>query len=56
MQSRKTPQRIKHLLPLMDQMLHRHGKCGYKPLRDLACPSKVSLLFLAALFDVQSLQ
>ncbi|KAF8896299.1 hypothetical protein BD779DRAFT_1433681 [Infundibulicybe gibba] len=37
----KTPKRLKPVLPLLDKMLWRHKKCGYMPLRDLACPSKV---------------
>jgi hypothetical protein len=27
----------------LEKMIWRHGKCGYKPLRDKACPSKVIL-------------
>ncbi|KAJ3714153.1 hypothetical protein C8R42DRAFT_591720, partial [Lentinula raphanica] len=38
----KTPKRLKDILTLMDKLLWRHGKCKYRLLRDLACPSKVS--------------
>lgn len=37
----KTPKRLKDTLPLIDKLLWRHGKCGYKPLRDKICPSKI---------------
>ncbi|PFH53166.1 hypothetical protein AMATHDRAFT_39050 [Amanita thiersii Skay4041] len=36
----KTPKRVKPILPYLDQMIWKHGKCGYKPLLDLVCPSK----------------
>lgn len=26
---------------MLEKMIWRHGKCGYKPLRDHACPSKI---------------
>ncbi|KAH7884432.1 hypothetical protein F5I97DRAFT_1811644 [Phlebopus sp. FC_14] len=39
----KTPKRLKDILPLLEKMIWRHGKCGYKPLRDKVCPSKVSI-------------
>ncbi|KAG0702505.1 hypothetical protein DFH29DRAFT_774015, partial [Suillus ampliporus] len=37
----KTPKRLKDVLVLLEKMIWRHGKCGYKPLRDQVCPSKV---------------
>ncbi|KAJ7364176.1 hypothetical protein DFH08DRAFT_680835 [Mycena albidolilacea] len=37
----KTPKRLKEVIPLLEKLLWRHGKCGYKPLRDHVCPSKV---------------
>ena len=37
----KTPKRLKDILSLLEKMVWMHGKCGYKPLRDKACPSKV---------------
>ncbi|KAF8071885.1 hypothetical protein FPV67DRAFT_904108 [Lyophyllum atratum] len=37
----KTPKRLKDILPLLETMTWRHGKCGYKPLRDRVCPSKL---------------
>ncbi|KAJ7928905.1 hypothetical protein B0H13DRAFT_1596970, partial [Mycena leptocephala] len=37
----KTPKRLKEVIPLLEKLIWRHGKCGYKPLRDHACPSKV---------------
>ncbi|KAJ7030377.1 hypothetical protein C8F04DRAFT_961521 [Mycena alexandri] len=37
----KTPKRLKEVIPMLEKLLWRHGKCGYKPLRDHACPSKV---------------
>ncbi|KIJ66968.1 hypothetical protein HYDPIDRAFT_85706, partial [Hydnomerulius pinastri MD-312] len=37
----KTPKRLKDTLQLIEKMIWRHGKCGYKPLRDKVCPSKV---------------
>lgn len=42
----KTPKRLKDILSLLEKMIWRHGKCGYKPLRDKACPSKVSVFDL----------
>ncbi|KAF8440398.1 hypothetical protein L210DRAFT_3400793, partial [Boletus edulis BED1] len=39
----KTPKRLKEVLSLVEKMIWRHGKCGYKPLRDKVCPSKVNL-------------
>jgi len=38
----KTPKRLKPVLPLLEKMIWRHAKCGYKPLRDKVCPSKVA--------------
>lgn len=43
----KTPKRLKDTLRLLETMIWRHGKCGYKPLCDKACPSKVSVFVLA---------
>ncbi|KAG1737329.1 hypothetical protein EDB19DRAFT_1637045, partial [Suillus lakei] len=40
----KTPKRLKDVLVLLETMIWRHGKCGYKLLRDKICPSKVSKL------------
>ncbi|KAJ7744318.1 hypothetical protein B0H14DRAFT_463334 [Mycena olivaceomarginata] len=37
-------ERLKEVIPLLEKLLWRHGKCGYKPLRDYACPSKVKAL------------
>ncbi|KAH7918963.1 hypothetical protein BV22DRAFT_1023775, partial [Leucogyrophana mollusca] len=36
----KTPKRLREILLLLEKMVWRHGKCGYKPLRDKICPSK----------------
>ncbi|KAF4597579.1 hypothetical protein EYR40_008041 [Pleurotus pulmonarius] len=36
----KTPKRLKESLKILQRMLWKHGKCGYKPLRDKLCPSK----------------
>ncbi|OAX35477.1 hypothetical protein K503DRAFT_696963, partial [Rhizopogon vinicolor AM-OR11-026] len=41
----KTPKRLRDVLVLLEKMIWRHGKCGYKPLRDKVCPSKVSQSF-----------
>ncbi|KAF8348939.1 hypothetical protein F5887DRAFT_879529, partial [Amanita rubescens] len=43
-----TPKRLKRLLPILDQMIWKHGKCGYKPLLNIACPSKVTQAFFIA--------
>ncbi|KAJ7773424.1 hypothetical protein B0H16DRAFT_149066 [Mycena metata] len=40
----KTPKRLREVIPMLEKLLWRHGKCGYKPLRDHACPSKVKAL------------
>ncbi|TFK40170.1 hypothetical protein BDQ12DRAFT_486484 [Crucibulum laeve] len=37
----KTPKRLKEVLPLVEKLIWRHGKCGYKPLRNKVCPSKL---------------
>ncbi|KAJ7678944.1 hypothetical protein DFH06DRAFT_974446 [Mycena polygramma] len=37
----KTPKRLRDVVPMLEKLIWRHGKCGYKPLRDHACPSKV---------------
>ncbi|TCD64911.1 hypothetical protein EIP91_003447 [Steccherinum ochraceum] len=37
----KTPQRIKAALPLLEQLIWHHSKCGYKPILQRVCPSKV---------------
>ncbi|KAH8117877.1 hypothetical protein DFH11DRAFT_1504114, partial [Phellopilus nigrolimitatus] len=39
----KTPTRLKNTLPLLSQIFNKHKKCGYKPLLDIFCPSKVSV-------------
>jgi hypothetical protein len=36
-----TPKRVKLALPLCEQMLWFHAKCGYKPLLDQVCQSKL---------------
>ncbi|KAJ8591700.1 hypothetical protein M405DRAFT_734626 [Rhizopogon salebrosus TDB-379] len=41
----KTPKRLRDVLVLLEKMIWRHGKCGYLPLRNKVCPSKVSQLF-----------
>ncbi|KAF8690235.1 hypothetical protein AX14_003047 [Amanita brunnescens Koide BX004] len=38
-----TPKRIKYLVPTLDQMIWKHRKCGYKPLLNIACPSKTNV-------------
>ncbi|KAJ7285127.1 hypothetical protein C8J57DRAFT_1052219, partial [Mycena rebaudengoi] len=40
----KTPKRLKDVIPMLEKLIWRHGKCGYKPLRDHACPSKVMVI------------
>jgi hypothetical protein len=45
----ETPKRLKDTLVLLEKMIWRHGKCGYKLLRDIACPSKVRKLHVTAL-------
>lgn len=37
----KTPKRVKSALDLLDKMIRRHGRCSYKALRNITCPSKV---------------
>ncbi|KAJ3893208.1 hypothetical protein GG344DRAFT_43738 [Lentinula edodes] len=37
----KTPKRVKAVLPLLEKLIWRHGKCKYRLLRDRSCPSKV---------------
>ncbi|KAG6862537.1 hypothetical protein C0995_000085 [Termitomyces sp. Mi166 len=37
----KTPKRLKEILLLLESMIWRHKKCGYTPLRDKVCPSKL---------------
>ena len=37
----RTPKRINSALGLFEKLIWRHGKCGYKPLLNTACPSKV---------------
>ncbi|KAA1467623.1 hypothetical protein DENSPDRAFT_769983, partial [Dentipellis sp. KUC8613] len=37
----KTPKRLKSTLQLLEKMIWRHGKCHYRALRDMACPSHV---------------
>lgn len=37
----KTPKRLKWALGLLDRLFRRHRKCGYRPLLDKVCPSKV---------------
>ncbi|OSX57793.1 hypothetical protein POSPLADRAFT_1155955, partial [Postia placenta MAD-698-R-SB12] len=39
----KTPKRLKPILDLLDKVIWKHGKCRYKSLLDMACPSKVGL-------------
>ncbi|KAK2460975.1 hypothetical protein APHAL10511_007445 [Amanita phalloides] len=38
-----TPERLKGILPILDQMVWKHGKCGYKPLLNVVCPSKTTV-------------
>ncbi|KAI0690148.1 hypothetical protein BC835DRAFT_1281564 [Cytidiella melzeri] len=40
----KTPKRLKPALDLLDKLIWRHSKCGYKPLLQRLCPSKVRFL------------
>jgi hypothetical protein len=37
----KTPKRLKELLPVIEKLIWRHGKCKYRLLLDATCPSKV---------------
>ncbi|KAI0035405.1 hypothetical protein K488DRAFT_28474, partial [Vararia minispora EC-137] len=37
----KTPKRLKVVLGILRTLLRRHRKCGYRPLCNLACSSKV---------------
>ncbi|CAL1716650.1 unnamed protein product [Somion occarium] len=37
----KTPKRLKPVLPILEKLIWRHGKCGYKPLLNKICPSKL---------------
>ncbi|VDB94295.1 unnamed protein product [Peniophora sp. CBMAI 1063] len=37
----KTPKRLKQAVDLLEKSLWHHGKCRYKLLRNLACPSKL---------------
>ncbi|KAF8486066.1 hypothetical protein DFH94DRAFT_623033 [Russula ochroleuca] len=37
----RSPKRVKSALQLVDKMIGRHGRCSYRTLRDIACPSKV---------------
>jgi len=39
----RTPKRINDALNFFEKLIWRHGKCGYKPLLNMACPSKVGL-------------
>lgn len=39
----KTPKRLKGVLGLLEKMIWHHKKCGYKALRDIACPSKLKV-------------
>ncbi|KZV74357.1 hypothetical protein PENSPDRAFT_550288, partial [Peniophora sp. CONT] len=41
--SHKTPKRLKQSIDILEKTLWHHGKCRYKLLRNLACPSKVCL-------------
>jgi hypothetical protein len=41
----RTPRRLVQAVELMERMLWYHGKCGYVPLRDKTCPSKVDACF-----------
>ena len=40
----KIPKGLKEVLPLLEKTIWRHAKCGYKPLDNIACPSKVSYI------------
>ncbi|KAF9778988.1 hypothetical protein BJ322DRAFT_467552 [Thelephora terrestris] len=37
----ETPRRVENALGFFEKLIWRHGKCGYKPLLNTACPSKV---------------
>ena len=37
----KTPKRVKPALIHLSEMIRKHKKCGYLPLLDMICPSKV---------------
>ncbi|KAH9940967.1 hypothetical protein B0H21DRAFT_780274 [Amylocystis lapponica] len=37
----KTPKRLKPVLKTLDKLIWMHGKCGYKALLEMACPSKL---------------
>ncbi|KAI0280790.1 hypothetical protein BGY98DRAFT_1060348, partial [Russula aff. rugulosa BPL654] len=37
----KTPKRVKSALDLLDKIIKKHGRCSYKVLRNITCPSKV---------------
>lgn len=37
----KTPKRLREAVDLVEKIIWRHGKCGYKPLLQKMCPSKV---------------
>ncbi|KAG6908673.1 hypothetical protein DXG01_003687 [Tephrocybe rancida] len=37
----KTPRRLKEIIPLLQSIIWRHSKCGYKPMRDKVCPMKL---------------
>ncbi|KAJ6576632.1 hypothetical protein DFH09DRAFT_914408, partial [Mycena vulgaris] len=39
----KTPRRLKEVIPLLEKMIWRHGKCGYRPLRDHCVSIKSNL-------------
>lgn len=39
--ARKTPKRLRQVLPLLEKLIWYHGKCAYKPLIQKLCPSKV---------------
>ncbi|KAL4243808.1 Telomerase reverse transcriptase [Abortiporus biennis] len=37
----KTPKRLRGVIDLLEKMIWRHGKCGYRPLLEKVCPSKL---------------
>lgn len=43
--ARKTPKRLRQVLPLLEKLIWHHGKCAYKPLIQKLCPSKVRSVY-----------
>lgn len=38
----KTPKRLKNVIEIVEQIYHRHTRCGYRALLNKVCPSKVT--------------